>query len=84
MLQDKDNELIDKVFNKTKADERKEWLATYDRNSYLDIQSNQINYNSFINKELIHFSKYDCDRSIPKLPDGLKLSQRKILFSAFK
>ncbi len=84
MLQDQDNELIDKVFNKTKADERKEWLATYDRNSYLDIQSNQINYDSFINKELIHFSKYDCDRSIPKLMDGLKLSQRKILFSAFK
>ena len=33
---------------------------------------------------MIHFSKYDCDRSIPNLMDGLKTSQRKILFSAFK
>ena len=38
----------------------------------------------FISKELIHFSKYDCDRSIPNLMDGLKTSLRKILFSAFK
>ena len=37
-----------------------------------------------INKELIHFSKYDCDRSIPNLMDGLKVSQRKILFSSFE
>jgi DNA topoisomerase-2 len=33
---------------------------------------------------MIHFSKYDCDRSIPNLMDGLKVSQRKILYSAFK
>ena len=26
----------------------------------------------FINQEFIHFSKYDCDRSIPNLMDGLK------------
>ena len=33
---------------------------------------------------MIHFSKYDCDRSIPNLVDGLKTSLRKILFTAFK
>ena len=38
----------------------------------------------FINKEFIHFSKYDCDRSIPNLMDGLKISLRKILFASFK
>ena len=37
-----------------------------------------ISYEDFINKELIHFSKYDCDRSIPNLMDGLKISLRKI------
>ena len=36
------------------------------------------------NDELIHFSKYDCDRSIPNMVDGLKVSQRKIIYSAFK
>ena len=33
---------------------------------------------------MIHFSKYDNDRSIPNIMDGLKLSLRKILFSVFK
>ena len=79
-----DLHLIDKIFNKTKADERKQWLESYDRNRYLDVKHKNISYEDFIDNELIHFSKYDCDRSIPNGVDGLKLSQRKILFSAFK
>jgi len=78
------NDSIDMVFNKKRADDRKEWLNQYDRDSYLDTSNPLINYEEFINKELIHFSKYDCDRSIPNLMDGLKISLRKILFSAFK
>lgn len=38
----------------------------------------------FIDRELIHFSAYDCARSIPSMVDGLKISLRKILYSAFK
>jgi DNA topoisomerase-2 len=79
-----DDELIDKIFNKSKSDERKLWLTSYDRERYLDVNDTSISYKDFIDDELIHFSKYDCDRSIPKLMDGLKISQRKILFSAFK
>ena len=33
---------------------------------------------------MIHFSTYDCARSIPNMVDGLKISLRKILYSAFK
>ena len=83
-LQEKDEEIIDNVFNKTKADCRKDWLVQYQRDKFLDIKNSEITYDDFINYELIHFSKYDCDRSIPNLMDGLKISQRKILFSAFK
>ena len=75
---------IDMVFNKKRSDDRKEWLENYDRTSYLDTSKSQVSYDDFINKELIHFSKYDCDRSIPNLMDGLKISLRKILYSAFK
>ena len=78
------NDTIDMVFNKKRADSRKEWLEQYDRNSYLDTNRTTIQYEEFIHKELIHFSKYDCDRSIPNLMDGLKISLRKILYSAFK
>ena len=79
------DDAIDMVFNKKRADDRKDWLENvYNRNSFADTRKKMICYEEFINKELIHFSKYDCDRSIPNLMDGLKISLRKILFSAFK
>jgi DNA topoisomerase-2 len=78
------DDAIDMVFNKKRADDRKDWLEYYDRESYLDTSKEAVGYEEFIHKELIHFSKYDCDRSIPNLMDGQKTSQRKILFAAFK
>ena len=79
------DDAIDMVFNKKRADDRKTWLENvYDRNSFADTSKQMIPYEEFINKELIHFSKYDCDRSIPNLMDGLKTSLRKILYCAFK
>jgi len=78
------DDIIDKIFNKKRTDDRKQWLGQYDKNSYLDTSQQNIPYEDFINKELIHFSTYDCARSIPNMVDGLKISLRKILFSAFK
>ena len=78
------DDAIDRVFNKKRTDDRKDWLANYDRTKYLDTSSDNVSYEEFIDNEMIHFSKYDCDRSIPNMMDGLKLSLRKILFSAFK
>ena len=78
------DDAIDMVFNKNRSDDRKDWLKDYDRDAYLDTSEEMIPYEEFINREFIHFSKYDCDRSIPNLMDGLKISQRKIMFSAFK
>ena len=75
---------IDMVFNKKRSDDRKEWLGTYNRELYLDTSKKSVTYQEFINNDLIHFSKYDNDRSIPNIMDGLKISLRKILFAAFK
>jgi len=81
---DTSDDAIDMVFNKKRADDRKEWLEKYDRTSYLNTGNLSVSYEDFIHKEFIHFSKYDCDRSIPNLMDGLKISLRKILYAAFK
>jgi DNA topoisomerase II len=78
------DDTIDKVFNKKRADERKTWLENYEKNQYLDTTNPRVKYEEFVNRELIHFSVYDCERSIPNLVDGLKTSQRKILYCAFK
>lgn len=75
---------IDKVFNKKRASDRKEWLEQYDRTLYLDTNNEHVPYEDFISKEMIHFSKYDCERSIPNGIDGLKTSQRKILYTCLK
>lgn len=74
---------LDKVFNKKKANERKEWLEKYDRGKHLDTTKTNIHFSEFIDGEMIHFSKYDCERSIPNVMDGLKTSQRKIIYSCF-
>jgi len=78
------NDTIDMVFNKKRADDRKDWLQVYDRKAFLDTNKTEVSYEEFIHREFIHFSKYDCDRSIPNLMDGLKISLRKILYAAFK
>jgi DNA topoisomerase-2 len=66
------------------SDKRKAWLGQYDKNLYVDAKQNKVSYQDLINKELIHFSIYDNLRSIPSICDGLKPSQRKILFYMLK
>lgn len=72
------------AFDKKKADERKIWLGNFDKNIVLDYKEKEVTYEDFVDKELIHFSNYDVERSIPNMMDGLKISQRKILFCCIK
>ena len=69
------------AFSKKQADSRKEWLANYDRDEIVDIKSKNITITDFIHKELKHFSNDDNIRSLPHLLDGLKPSQRKVLYT---
>ena len=75
---------IELAFDKKRSDDRKMWLKTYDKDNILEQTQKKILYNEFIDKELIHFSNYDNERSIPSLCDGLKPSQRKIIYGCFK
>ena len=72
------------VFSKKRADDRKAWLLKYEADLYVDHTAANVTYSDFVNKELIHFSMMDNQRSIPSLVDGLKPGQRKILFACFK
>ena len=73
---------IQLAFDKKQADSRKEWLLNYDRENILKYDERDICYHDFIHKDLIHFSNDDTSRSIPHIMDGLKPSQRKILYGA--
>lgn len=78
------NDLIDMAFAKKRVDERKLWLLGKPKDVYIDYFSQAITYDHFINQELILFSYADNERSIAHLMDGLKPSQRKVLYCCFK
>ena len=81
---DTSSELIDRSFNKSRADERKTWILDFEAGKQIDQTKEIIPIHDFVDKELILFSRYDVERSIPSAIDGLKPSQRKVLYAAFK
>ena len=84
-INNEDDKSIELGFSKDETEGRKNWLLNFDPfNTYLDQSSGEIRYKNFINEELIFFSYYDNIRSIPSMMDGLKPSERKILFGCFK
>jgi DNA topoisomerase-2 len=84
LYDDNADEVIDLAFNKKRADDRKLWLANYDKDNVLDYKNLNVDFKSFVDKDLIHFSNRDLQRSINHMCDGLKESTRKILYSCFK
>lgn len=75
---------INLAFAKELADDRKTWLKNFNRDIVTDYTKKHVTYSDIINKELIHFSDYDNLRSLAHSIDGLKISQRKILYGIFK
>ena len=82
-----DNSIV-LAFDKKKADARKVWLL---ENTAKDAAQLEVPYGSvkqldisdFIHKDLVNFSLADLKRSIAHMADGLKPSQRKVMFSCF-
>lgn len=82
---DATDESVSLAFSKKRADDRKTWLSTYDAKRMAKTEADgSLGFSRFIHDELIHFSNADNLRSLPHLMDGLKPSQRKILFGCLK
>jgi DNA topoisomerase-2 len=76
------------AFDKTKSDLRKTWLleSSEKNSSELEIpygNVNRLGVSDFIHKDLVNFSLADLKRSIAHVSDGLKPSQRKVLYACF-
>ena len=84
--QSTDSEAIHLAFSKKEdsANKRKDWLSDYDNEQTLDYNSKSVSINEFIHYDLIHFSVSDNIRSLPNVLDGLKPSQRKVLYCCKK
>jgi len=81
---------MDKAFMKGHEDSRKDWISAYDPSNVLEFtgatagEFKPVRVTDFINKELIAYSHASNLRAIPSVVDGLKTSQRKIMFGCFK
>jgi DNA topoisomerase-2 len=84
---EKTDAMMNKCFLSKESDKRKEWIALYDpikHNLQLGKAANQkLSISDYLDKELIKFSVDDCRRSIASITDGLKESQRKVLYASF-
>jgi DNA topoisomerase-2 len=83
---EKDEKMSDNmnlVFHKQYANDRKEWIQNSNTEIF-EIPQSKYPISQFLHQDFILYSIDDCRRSIPCLFDGLKQSQRKILYSVFK
>lgn len=75
------SDALDLAFHRKLANRRKQWIEQY--REVLGIEDmEQLPISTFINYEFIKYSIGDLARSIPRLVDGLKTSQRKAIWSA--
>ena len=74
---------ISKAFDKDMADQRKEWIKEWHPDFSVEEMDMQP-ISAFINHELIQFSVADLGRSLPRFMDGLKTTQRKIIWGCMK
>ena len=75
------------AFDKSRADARKGWLENHIKDPNPEVKYGEITklpISQFIDSDLVNFSVADVKRSIPHVCDGLKPSQRKVIFGCMK
>lgn len=81
------NESMTLAFTKGRSDDRKEWLTKHMATPPKGIAYGQVktlSVSDFIMRDMANFSAEDIKRSIPHVADGLKPSQRKVIYACLK
>lgn len=81
------NESMTLAFSKAQADDRKVWLTNHMAKPPKGIPYGQVktlSVTDFVHRDLANFSAEDIKRSIPHVSDGLKPSQRKVIYACLK
>lgn len=81
---------IDKAYRDGKDDKgrkfsdlRKKWVTSVNDESYLPRDSEEITFNDFCDIDLALAGLDTCGRTLPSVFDGLKTSQRKVMYTFF-
>lgn len=76
---------LEHIFGKDYADWRKNWITNPSVvTTTITRQQPEIPISDFLNTDMHEYSVYSLRRSIPSLMDGMKTSQRKILYACMK
>ena len=81
------NESMTLAFSKAQADDRKGWLTAHMAKPPAGVPYGHIkalSVTDFVRRDLANFSAEDIKRSIPHVADGLKPSQRKVIYACLK
>lgn len=83
----KDKRLLDSVFDSQEVEWRKEWMTkanAFTGDIDIDRSKSQLSISDFVHKEMVHFALLGNARALAHSVDGLKPSQRKILWALLK
>jgi len=81
------NESMTLAFSKAQADDRKGWLTAHMAQPPAGVPYGHVkalSVTDFVRRDLANFSAEDIKRSIPHVADGLKPSQRKVIYACLK
>jgi DNA topoisomerase-2 len=81
------NESMTLAFSKAQADDRKGWLTAHMAAPPAGVPYGHVkalSVTDFIHRDMANFSAEDIKRSIPHVADGLKPSQRKVIYACLK
>ncbi|KAK7196432.1 mitochondrial DNA topoisomerase II [Novymonas esmeraldas] len=86
-VEPKDHRLLDSVFDSAEVEWRKEWMTkanAFQGEIDIDRSKKTLTIAEFVHKEMVHFALVGNARAIPHCVDGLKPSQRKILWAMLR
>lgn len=78
---EKAEERLEMAYGKAHSDRRKEWLSAYREDlDEVDHSAQASTLTDFVDRELVKYASHSVVRAVPLLSDGLKTSQRKIVW----
>lgn len=87
VVESKDKRLLDSVFDSQEVEWRKEWMTkanAFTGDIDIDRSKSQLTISDFVHKEMVHFALLGNARALAHSVDGLKPSQRKILWAMLR
>ena len=77
-------EAMQLAFDAKLANARKEWILNNVATPPVPDYTKDMSIHAFVHTDLVNFSIYSVERALPSVLDGLKTSQRKILYTVLK